>query len=550
MATRFHIDAVFKALDKFSAPVARMTTRMDRFTRRIRKGMRGIGKMTKRMARGFRNSALTLGSLAVMGGFALKSMVGPAMRFQHAMHGVNAVTLGLYKEHMPALAKKAKHLGATTTFTATRVAAAMEILQRSSLDVAETLDTIEPVLRGAEAAGTSIETMADILVSTTKAMDQLEFADATDTVNAYAVAAANANTTIEKLGEGMVKAAPIANTLDIQFDHLLATVATLQDAGIEASMSGSQLRTMLTRLTALTPKAAKRFKALGIEVLDGNKNMLSMPQILANVAKGLAKVQGNAAKVADIQKAVGLRGAVAANLLVKSWEKGPSGGIQKIMGKIADRASDAAEQMSKMRLEGNLYGDLVRLKSAWEFFRIEVVSKSLPQLQEVVQSLTEWLLKPANIKAAAEKWDNAVTGLKAFWAQNGSTLISLAKTTFETAQLLMEAVLALARILPSAPEFLRGVIGTNLPEEDKRAIQKYEAGGGLPPGVGNTVTLQHGGQTHDVPDPGKAVLELVLPEPLTTKESGAEIGVGPFSVKVRQESSGAWIEGLVRSALE
>ena len=547
MATRFHIDAIFKAIDKFSGPVARMTTRMDRFTRRMRKGMRGIGKMTKRMARGFRNSALTLGSLAVMGGFALKSMVGPAMRFQHAMDGVNAVTLGLYKEHMPALAKKAKELGATTTFTATRVAAAMEILQRSSLDVAETLDTIEPVLRGAEAAGTSIETMADILVSTTKAMDQLEFADATDTVNTYAVAAANANTTIEKLGEGMVKAAPIANTLDIQFDHLLATVATLQDAGIEASMSGSQLRTMLTRLTALTPKAAKRFKALGIEVLDGNKNMLSMPRILANVAKGLAKVQGNASKVADIQKAVGLRGAVAANLLVKSWEKGPEGGIQKIMKKIADRASDAAEQMSKMRLKGNLYGDLVRLKSAWEFFRIEVVTGSLPQLQAVVQKLTAWLLKDSNIKATAEKWDSAVTGLKAFWSQNGSAIISLGKTTFETAQLLVQAVLALAKILPSAPALLRGVLGTGVDNETRAGHLGYETGGGLPPGVGETVTVQSLGQTHDIPDPGRAVLELVLPEGLSTKkESGGEIGIGPWSVKIkRPTSSGAMIEELL-----
>ena len=133
MATRFTIDATFRALDKFSGPVARMTTRMDRFTRRVRKGMFGMGKMTKRVARNMRSMSLTLGSLAVLGGYALKGLIGPAARFEQAMAGVNAVMLGAYKQHMPALAEKAKYLGRTTIFTASQVGEAMEIMARAGL---------------------------------------------------------------------------------------------------------------------------------------------------------------------------------------------------------------------------------------------------------------------------------------------------------------------------------------------------------------------------------------------------------------------------------
>ena len=134
-ATRYSIEAIFRGIDKFSAPVARMTTTMDRFTRRVRKGMMGIGKMTRRMVRGFRNAALTIGSLAVMGGFALKGLFGPAMRFQDAIKGLNAVTRGAFAEEgkLLRLRERALSLGDRTIFTTVQVANAMQELARGGL---------------------------------------------------------------------------------------------------------------------------------------------------------------------------------------------------------------------------------------------------------------------------------------------------------------------------------------------------------------------------------------------------------------------------------
>jgi len=424
MATRFHIETVFKALDKFSAPVARMTTRMQRFTRRIRKGMGGIAKMTKRMARGFKNSALTLGSLAVMGGFALKGLLGPAVRFQHAMDGVNAVTLGAYKEHMPKLRKEALRLGKSTTFTATQVANAMEILAKSGLDANKTLALIEPTLLGAEAASTGISEMADIMVSTVEQMASLDaMRDGERVINAYAVAASSANTTIGELGEGMKKVIPVGEGLGFAFEDLLATTTLLQHMGIEASMSASQQRTFFTRLTKLTPKMAKSFRGMGIELLDANKNMKQIPELLAAVAAGFAKVKGNAPQIAKMAEAVGLRGGIAGNILIRNM-----GQLEDLLLRISTMSEGAAEKMSTMRLD-NLFGDLVRLKSAWEFFRIDIGTGTLPRFREWVQGLTDALAgegSEARRQHWAETLNEAVDKLDAFWKQHGDGLLQFA----------------------------------------------------------------------------------------------------------------------------
>jgi TP901 family phage tail tape measure protein len=414
--TRFHIDAVFKALDKFSAPVARMTTSLQRFTRRVRKGMRGIGKMTRRMARGFKNSALTLGSLAVMGGFALKSLVGPATRFQHAMDGVNAVTLGAYKEHIPKLRKAALELGKKTTFTATQVANAMEVLAKSGLKADETLSLIEPTLLGAEAAGSDISTMADIMVSTIAQMERLTPKDGTKVIDAYAVAASSANTTLEELGEGMKKVIPIGEGLGFAFEDLLATTTLLQHMGIEASMSAAQQRTFFTRLTSLTPKAAKSFKGMGIEILDANKNMKQIPELLAAIAAGFAKVKGNAPQIRKMAEAVGLRGGIAGNILIRNM-----GQVEELLTKIGTLSGGAAGKMAEMRLD-NLFGDLVRLKSAWEFFRIDIAQDTMPKFRERVQGLTDQLAGEGSEdrrKHWADTFNEAVEKLDAFWNQHG-----------------------------------------------------------------------------------------------------------------------------------
>lgn len=429
--TRFDIWTTFRAMDKFSGPVARMTTRMDRFRRATARGMRGIQRNTKRMARGMRSLALSMGSLIVASGFGLKGLLGPAAKFEHAMSGVNAVTLGQI-ENMDELKQKAKDLGRTTTFTAVQVGQAMEILARAGLKGGEIDDAIEPILKAAEAGGAGIDETAKVIISTMKGMGW-EFAKTTDAANIFALISARTKTTITELGEGMSKVAPVAKQFGLKFEEVAATVALLQDVGIEASMSGTQMKTMLTKLAQLTPKATKRFKRLGIVIEDGvSGNMKQLPELIAAIGEGLSKAGGNMDKVGAIAAAVGLRGATAANQLVAAWE---SGRLDELLTEIRNRSDTVAGDMAEMRLD-NLVGDMIKLKSAWETFRIDIASGNLPELRDLVQSITEWLSKPETISKFAGIMERMAKSFKEFWKDNKSFILSALKFGMNMAKMM------------------------------------------------------------------------------------------------------------------
>lgn len=499
-----------------------MTTKFERFHRRIRKGMAGISKMTGRMARGFRNSALTLGSLAVMGGYALKGLLGPAVQFQHAMDGVNAVTLGAYTKHMPKLAAEAKRLGRETTFTATQVANAMEVLAKSGLAAEDTLALIEPTLKGAEAAGSDISTMADILVSTVAQMKSLSPKDGTAVIDAYAVAASSANTTLEELGEGMKKVIPVGEALDFSFKDLLATTTLLQHMGIEASMSASQQRTFFTRLASLTPKAAQSFKQLGIDIMNVDKsgNVKALPDLLAEIAKGFARIKGNKGQIQKMAEAVGLRGGIAGNILIRNMDQ-----LQTILMKISTLAEGAGSKMAGMRLD-NVLGDLVRLKSAWEGFRIDMASDQLPALRKLVQSITEFLLDEDNITKAADVLDSAVRSLSDFWTNNKSDIIGIADTSWKTVQVLAGIAEIMAKTLGWAWDWaedynhtlIARMVNSAFSEEWREYYRRYDAGLiGMPSGTG-PVSLAPG----YTQEPGN---RGIAGEIIIRNESGQVVGV-------------------------
>jgi len=128
-------------------------------------------------------------------------------------------------------------------------------------------------------------------------------------------------------------------------------------------------------------------------------------------------------KVKAIATAVGLRGSTAANLLASAWK---SGKLPELLQKISDKADGAAKKMDEFR-QASLTGDLIKLNSAWEGFRIDIATGSLPELRELTQKLTEWFSDPANIIEAADALNGAVDGLKDFWTNNKNEMVSTAE---------------------------------------------------------------------------------------------------------------------------
>lgn len=57
MAGRFSVEAVFKAVDKITAPVSRMSGRVGKFTRKLERGLRNVNRTVGKLAQGLKSAA-------------------------------------------------------------------------------------------------------------------------------------------------------------------------------------------------------------------------------------------------------------------------------------------------------------------------------------------------------------------------------------------------------------------------------------------------------------------------------------------------------------
>lgn len=447
MATRFTIDATFKALDKFSAPVARMTTRMDRFRRSMTRGFKGIRRNTARMMRGMRSAALSIGSLIAATALGLRGLMRPTVAFEHAIAGINAKTRGAIaaEGRLNEIRERALKLGGSTIFTSIQVAEAMQDLAKAGLSTNEILGGIEPILHAAGAEGAGIADVAKVIISTMKAFDkEMNLENTTRTADIMANVAANAKTSVVELAEGVSKFAPVAHMFGFALPDTVAFVAALQDVGIEASMSGTQLKTMFSKLSNLSPKARKEFKLLGIDVREALEAG-DAPKVIQQIMEGLEKATSKAQKVRAMTAAFGQRGMIASMLLTTSQGK-KSGGLLSLLQAAGPAAAGAAKEMYGIQ-QATTKGAFTELSSAWETFRIKVGEGALPAMKGLADSVANILRDPKVIKQFAGYITSSVEGMQSFWKHNKVFLVSLGQMLVTVTKVAMQAVSAIWNLL-------------------------------------------------------------------------------------------------------
>ena len=94
--------------------------------------------------------------------------------------------------------------------------------------------------------------------------------------NVFAAAISSSQATMLKLQESMKYISPVAANLNYSVEQTVAALSLLYNSGLEASMSGTQLRMSLTRLlkpTNQTYRAIKKLK-LSYDDLDPSVNSL------------------------------------------------------------------------------------------------------------------------------------------------------------------------------------------------------------------------------------------------------------------------------------
>jgi len=415
VATRFNVEAIFKAIDKFSAPIAKMEGRLGKFTRGVKRSMRQASAAAGKFLRGIKKVGRGLLVFGAAAGFAAFKVLSAGADFEQAITNVGAVAL-MTRKQTAAMEEQAKKLGETTKFTATESAQAMEILMRAGFGVENTMKAVPAVLDAAAASGLEMAEVADITSNALKGFG-LDTSEAARVADVLALASSKTNSTMGTLGESLKNVSSTARQLGVPLEDAVAGVALLQDVGLDASVAGSSFNTMLTRMAKPPAKIAKAMKKAGLSFKTAEGDMKTLPEVIETISLLAEKSGGNLNQVGVMAELFGLRGQKAATNLKDLFDRKNGINLGELTKQL-NNASGAAKKMAAIRMD-TLTGDMTILKSTLEGVKISIFEEAAAPLRSIVQSITEWVRQNKDLIV------EGVTDFLVFLRENGPLIINV-----------------------------------------------------------------------------------------------------------------------------
>lgn len=392
MAGRFSVEAVFKAIDKMTAPIAAMQSKMERFTKSAEKGIKDLDAAADRWFAGMKKAGIGVAAGVTAAGAAFGVAVKPGMEFEQQMANLAATSLKTRGE-IAALEKEAKRLGAATQYSATEVAAAMEEMSKSGFSESQILSGISGMIYAASASGEDLATTTASVSSVMKGMG-ISLDQTSRVSDVLAKASVETASSIGSLAESMSKVAPTARQFGVPLEDTVTMVALLQDVGLDASEAGSAVATMLTQLATPTDQMKAKMASLGVSFKDATGDMKSPVGVLLEFMKASQKAGGNMEQAAFFAELVGMRGQRAALNLKDALAK-TEGGYLDLRGKI-ENAAGTAERMTALRMD-TLTGDVDKMTESVKTLAIELYSTEGGPLRGIVQGITNWVDANADV---------------------------------------------------------------------------------------------------------------------------------------------------------
>lgn len=384
MAKRFTIEAVIKAVDRFSKPVRGIGASISVMSKRSRRSLEAISRSAEKLNSSFTKAGRGIAAAVAGTGFAAKSIISSGMEFEQAIADIGAVSLST-KDEIQDLTDEALRLGATTKFTATQAAQAMEVMARAGFKNEEVLSGIGGILAATAAEGGDIVAVTETVSSIIKGMG-LDAKETNRVADVLALASARTKSTITSLGESMKTLGPVARQVGVSLEEAVTMAALLQDVGLDASEAGTATATMFTKLSKPSAQVAKQLNKMGVAFKDASGNMLPPVEVLRQLQNAAEQAGGNMDQLALFADLVGLRGQKAALNLSKLFAEGKGESLVKEL----NEATGSAEKMAALRMD-TLAGDLNLLSAAVDAVKIKIFQTESGPLRDLVQGMKEWV---------------------------------------------------------------------------------------------------------------------------------------------------------------
>lgn len=302
--------------------------------------------------------------------------------FEAGMSKVAAVS-GATEDDLERLTEKAKELGASTKFTATQTAEAMNYMAMAGWKTEEMLSGIDAVLGLAAASGGDLATTSDIVTDAITAFG-LKAEDCAYFADILAAASANANTNVALMGETFKYCAADAGSLGFSAEDTVTAIGLMASAGIKGSQAGTALRKLFTEMSGDLTLTSKEFGDITVKTANASGEMRPFIDIIKDLREEFSKLNDQD-KTAAAKELVGQYAQTGFKTLMNASEED----FQKLMGAIQNCDGAAAEMAETM--EQNVSGAVTKMNSALEGVGIAVFDKFKSGLLDAVNIFTETL---------------------------------------------------------------------------------------------------------------------------------------------------------------
>jgi len=335
------------------------------------KQLGNLEKKTSKTTKSFgKLAAGVLGAVAAFRSMneAIASSIKSFRDFEFQMAKTRAVT-GASNNDFNKLSDTAQKLGRTTFFTAQQVAELQTNFGKLGFSTQEILDAQEATLLLATATDADLGRAAIVAGAAVRGFG-LDAIETQRVVDVMAKAFTSSALDIEKFQTSMTKVAPISAAAGISLEATTAVMATLTDAGIEASIAGTSLRNIFLKMQ---DSSSELSQFLGFTVNSADDLEIALKKL--NDA-GLENEQ--------IMELVDLRQVAAFNTMIK--------GVSRIgdLRVAFDAATGSSKEMSDI-IGDTLEGEMKRLTSASEGLKIALVDKLGGGMRNVLKRFTDFL---------------------------------------------------------------------------------------------------------------------------------------------------------------
>lgn len=392
---RFSVEAIFKAVDRMTAPVRRMQDRVRRFTESSERGLRRINETTSAVSERFHGVGIAAAAGAGIASAALLDVIRVGSDFEKTLMSATARFPGNIRRGTQAfeeLREAAERVGATTEFDAQQAAGALNVFAAAGFNAQQAIAALPGAGDLATVAALGLDEAASLAADSLGALG-LKTADAaqlgrnlTRVNDIMAKSTQLANTSATEFAEAIKAGGNAAVSSGASVETFGSMVSALAASNIKGAEAGTAIRNVFLRLQAPASKASRVLRQLHVNVRDSNGNMRDMFDILGELQTAMAGM-GTAEKTEALSHLFGAETITPALALLNQG----ADGLRNMRAQLEGANGAAAAMATTMR--DTTAGDIDGFTSAIDGVKTALFGVISGPFRGILVSLTEWTNK-------------------------------------------------------------------------------------------------------------------------------------------------------------